>query len=852
MRKAIIGLLFLIALALWASGAPEPLQRDTKTKALVQDALDMKGATLTLGNVTISDSAGIRTFDFGSTNGTKLGATGNKIGFLGATPIVRPSSTTDLRQALINLGLYTTGGATPLNLNGGAFTSGVISGTSETLSGNLSVTGNTTLGGTLGITGTVTGTLQGTNGAFSGTLGVTGTTTLGTANITTGNITDLDVSGDATFVDAEFAQIDTTGNANIGNRLDVVSSTALHGGLAVTGATTTQGITASGAFSGTSGAFSTTLGVTGNSTFGGTLGITGALSGSSFSFSGNGTVTGTLGVTGALSGTSGTFSSTLGVTGATTGSTASYSSTVRGLVQDKGGAGFNVKAYGALCDGTTNDTTAFTATISAAGAAPNIIVPAGDCRASMSLPDGATVTGAGPGLTTIRKPDGATGGDASTVITIPSSSSNVIIRDISLDGNRSGVGVYDNFGSNAVVFIGSSHNLLDNVEITHSVFSGIFIGDGTTPPDSNTISKCWIHHNGGALNSSGNGTGIFVGGSALATRFTVEGCVIEENHNSITQPNDSNGVNITMGTGLVLRGNYFKNNYNVGGGQIVLNATQVSVNGNVVQRTSSFGSDSTNGIEGEVQSFSFTNNVITNSVAYGINVQLTSENGNISGNYIDGGTSGIRLYGNQSDTVTDIVVATNTLTNVTGGIDLTSVNDNISIVGNDMAGATTPITVAGAQLGTMTTNIVISGNVTSSSFGRPGEIRTANNNASPVSLTTFTETTVTSLSLPKGAWDVWGTVTYNKAATTRIARTWSSLSLTAGSLDQTVGEFDQQLYGFPGTDMGGGANPTAQVPRKRIVIDATTTVYLVGLAQFDTSTMTASGKISAVKVDAIK
>jgi len=52
------------------------------------------------------------------------------IGFLGASAVVRPASTTDLRQALIDLGLYTTGGASPLNLNGGAFvTSGSVSST---------------------------------------------------------------------------------------------------------------------------------------------------------------------------------------------------------------------------------------------------------------------------------------------------------------------------------------------------------------------------------------------------------------------------------------------------------------------------------------------------------------------------------------------------------------------------------------------------------------------------------------------------------------------------------------------------------------------------------------------------
>jgi hypothetical protein len=60
---------------------------------------------------------------YGSESWTEVIAFQNdRIGFLGAPPVVRPTSTTDLRTALINLGLYTTGGASPLNLNGGALT----------------------------------------------------------------------------------------------------------------------------------------------------------------------------------------------------------------------------------------------------------------------------------------------------------------------------------------------------------------------------------------------------------------------------------------------------------------------------------------------------------------------------------------------------------------------------------------------------------------------------------------------------------------------------------------------------------------------------------------------------------
>jgi hypothetical protein len=61
------------------------------------------------------------------------------IGFLGANAVVRPSSTTDLRQALIDLGLYTTGGATPLNLNGGA-----LSAAAGTFTGLVSTPASTT------------------------------------------------------------------------------------------------------------------------------------------------------------------------------------------------------------------------------------------------------------------------------------------------------------------------------------------------------------------------------------------------------------------------------------------------------------------------------------------------------------------------------------------------------------------------------------------------------------------------------------------------------------------------------------------------------------------------------------
>lgn len=55
--------------------------------------------------------------------GTKIGtATSQKLGFFNATPVVQNTSTTDLRTGLINLGLFASGGASPLHLNGGSLT----------------------------------------------------------------------------------------------------------------------------------------------------------------------------------------------------------------------------------------------------------------------------------------------------------------------------------------------------------------------------------------------------------------------------------------------------------------------------------------------------------------------------------------------------------------------------------------------------------------------------------------------------------------------------------------------------------------------------------------------------------
>lgn len=90
------------------------------------------GATTTL--------ADDHTFVTGTTTGLKIGgATNQKVGFFNATPVDQAGNTEDLKDVMVALGFVATGGATPLNLDGGALTT----------TGAASLTGGLTTAGTV-------------------------------------------------------------------------------------------------------------------------------------------------------------------------------------------------------------------------------------------------------------------------------------------------------------------------------------------------------------------------------------------------------------------------------------------------------------------------------------------------------------------------------------------------------------------------------------------------------------------------------------------------------------------------------------------------------------------------------
>lgn len=83
-----------------------------------------------------TNNAGVQYLGDRGADGVVMGyTTTSLIGFHGATPVNKPATTEDLKDLLVAYGLMTTGGATPLNLDGGALTADSATVTSLSVSG---------------------------------------------------------------------------------------------------------------------------------------------------------------------------------------------------------------------------------------------------------------------------------------------------------------------------------------------------------------------------------------------------------------------------------------------------------------------------------------------------------------------------------------------------------------------------------------------------------------------------------------------------------------------------------------------------------------------------------------------
>jgi len=150
----------------------------------------------------------------------------------------------------------------------------------------------------------------------------------------------------------------------------------------------------------------------------------------------------------------------------------------------------------------------------------------------------------------------------------------------------------------------------------------------------------------------------------------------------------------------------------------------------------------------------------------------------------------------------------------------------------------------------MLTAPVISGRTdgVAASAGNVGEIlSTTLASGSAVALVTATAKTVTSVSLTAGVWAVNGIVQYTSAGTTTSTRLDACISLT-NNASSTLGTTALTRYNSSNT----GTNPGYGIPVGTVYLNlaATTTVYLVAVADFAVSTLSAYGQIQAVRIQA--
>lgn len=139
-----------------------------------------------------------------------------------------------------------------------------------------------------------------------------------------------------------------------------------------------------------------------------------------------------------------------------------------------------------------------------------------------------------------------------------------------------------------------------------------------------------------------------------------------------------------------------------------------------------------------------------------------------------------------------------------------------------IAGTTTNDSASAGNLGQYTSSYIVTG--------------------SAVSLTTATAANVTTLSLTAGDWDVEGNVNFNGGGATTTA-TSAGISTTTATLPTDGSECASGVITSTATYVN-----TITLPRKRISLSGTTTIYLVAKSTFSAGTTTAFGGITARRV----
>lgn len=293
-----------------------------------------------------------------------------------------------------------------------------------------------------------------------------------------------------------------------------------------------------------------------------------------------------------------------------------------------------------------------------------------------------------------------------------------ILDNLTLDGNRANNGTAQNPGAAGntrniygVVSIGSAHSTIDKCEIRFGQVNGVYLGDTSIAASDFKLTNNYIHDNGGTINSSGFGTGIYLNGGSGTTISGVHiiGNHFENIYNTVTGPGQSGAINGAATNDTVVTGNYIKNNFNVIGGQISTGSTPAStcasndtnwtVSGNTVIQTTHFGGDITEGVEVCGQFQTVAGNTFLGNGVGGVVLDAGATDTTVSGNYISangnvtaGTTYGIQVSGSASGATSRVVISGNYTTGYTYGLGINFASDDfINAVGNQFIGTTAAV-----------------------------------------------------------------------------------------------------------------------------------------------------------------
>lgn len=335
--------------------------------------------------------------------------------------------------------------------------------------------------------------------------------------------------------------------------------------------------------------------------------------------------------------------------------------------------------WGATGDGTTNDTAALQAALTAAGVIGiAVYIPKGTYRVSnLTVPSHVTVRGAGKYATIIKLLDSVQGNCLGIM-----ASTNVTVRDIQLDGNRAGnttSGPSSDSSWNGICIAGGSDILIDGVYSKSNGYHGVIIYQGSRVRIMNSrfddngyrsvhghasvtdvvVSGCQIGANGkGFAGETGSPyDGIFFFDGITRLKIT-ENCITESTgSNPAIEVGGKKGVGAAS-SHITITDNTITNPDTAGYG-IILSGTEltdVNVTGNIVSRRS-------------------------RGIMFQITYDPTGSRINISGNTIY--RCGPAIYG--ASAVSEVVITGNVINtaNLGAGIDVTGLTDS-TIVGNTL------------------------------------------------------------------------------------------------------------------------------------------------------------------------